>query len=58
MDGRMSSTVSTRQKFDVGARPLLLFAYQKCQEKRATGSRPFFRLKTALQMVKFYINLS
>jgi len=51
----MYSTGSARKNFGVSARPLLLFAHQKCQGKRATGSRPVFRLKTAPQMVKFYI---
>jgi hypothetical protein len=53
MDGRMSSGGSVRRVKSFSARPLLLFAHEKCQGKRATGSHAVFRLKAALQMVKF-----
>jgi hypothetical protein len=53
MDGRMSSGGSVRRVKSFSARPLLLFAHEKCQGKRATGSHAVFRVKAALQMVKF-----
>jgi hypothetical protein len=53
MDGRMSSGGSVRRVKSFSARPLLLFAHEKCQGKRATVSHAVSRLKAALQMVKF-----
>jgi hypothetical protein len=53
MDGRMSSGGSVRRVKSFSARPLLLFAHEKCQGKRATGSHAVFRVRAALQMVKF-----
>ena len=51
----MFSGGSVRRVKSFSARPLLLFAHEKCQGKRATGSHAVFQLKAALQMVKFYI---
>jgi hypothetical protein len=46
----MYSTGSVRRRFSFSARPLLLFAHEKCQGKTVIGSRADFRLEAALQM--------
>jgi len=50
MDGRMSSGGSVRRVKSFSARPLLLFAHEKCQGKRATGSHAVFRVRAALHV--------
>jgi hypothetical protein len=46
----MSSGGIVRRVKSFSTRPFLLFANEKCQGKRATGTRAVFRLEAALKM--------